>query len=200
LTPVKQAEALQTKPAAAPPVYKQTAAPAPKVVAEPKQEIPPKPAPKPNFTSYTKIINQNPAENQASETQDASEPEKSEPLPEPLLVAAWSEYAQSIKEKKISIYTILNAAPPKVVPDNPSAFEVIVDSNFHQQAIEGEKTNLLDFLKEKLKLKKLNMIINISKTETHKKPYTAQEKYAHMKSKNPDIDKLVDQLGLGLDT
>jgi DNA polymerase III subunit gamma/tau len=196
---VKQAEAIQTKPAAAPPVYKQTAAPAPKVVAEPKQETSPKAAPKPNFTSYTKIINENPAANQAPEKQDASEPDKSEPLPEALLMDAWNEYAQSIKEKKISIYTILNAAPPKVLADNPSAFEVIVDSNFHQQAIETEKTNLLDFLKEKLKVKKLNMVINISKTETQKKPYTAQEKYAHMKSKNPDIEKLVDQLGLGLD-
>lgn len=199
LTPIKQAEAISTNPAAPPPVYKQTAAPAPKV-AEPKQEVPPKAAPKPNFTSYTKIINESPAANQASEKEDASEPDKSEPLPEALLLAAWNEYAQSIKEKKISIYTILNAAPPSVLSDNPSAFEVIVDSNFHQQAIETEKTNLLDFLKEKLKLKKLNMIINISKTETLKKPYTAQEKYAHMKSKNPDIDKLVDQLGLGLDT
>jgi DNA polymerase-3 subunit gamma/tau len=198
LTPVKQAEATPTKPAAAPPVYKQTAAPTPKV-AEPKQETPLKQAPKPNFTSYTKIINQNPAENQASEKQDASEPDKSEPLPEDSLLDAWNEYAQSIKEKKISIYTILNAAPPKVLAENPSSFEVIVDSNFHQQAIETEKTSLLDFLKEKLKVKKLNMVINISKTETQKRPYTAQEKYAHMKSKNPDIDKLVDQLGLGLD-
>jgi len=43
------------------------------------------------------------------------------------------------------------------------------------------------------------MLIQVSKTETQKKPYTAQEKYAHMKSKNPDIEKLVDQLGLGLD-
>jgi len=198
LTPVKQAEPTQNKPPAAPPVYKQTATPEPKV-AEPKQENPPKTAPKPNFTSYTKIINENPAANQAAETQDASEPDKSEPLPEVPLVAAWNEYAQSIKEKKISIYTILTAAPPKVSTATPSSFEVIVDSSFHQQAIETEKTNLLDFLKEKLKVKKLNMLIQVSKTETQKKPYTAQEKYAHMKSKNPDIEKLVDQLGLGLD-
>lgn len=167
--------------------------------AEPKQETPPKSMPKPNFTSFTKIINENPAASQASEKQEAGEPEKAEPLPENLLAEVWGHYAQSVKEKKISIYTILMNAVPKVLADKPSTFEVVVESNYHQQAIETEKAAILDFLKEKLDVKKLNMVINISKTETQKKPYTSQEKYAHMKSKNPEVEKLVDQLGLGLD-
>jgi DNA polymerase III subunit gamma/tau len=198
LTPVKKAESTPTKSTAAAPAYKPTAAAPPKV-AEPKQEMQPKAASKPTFTSYNKIINENPAANQASEKQDIGEPDKSEPLPETALLEAWAEYAQSIKEKKISIYTILTMAPPKVLPETPGTFEVVVESPFHQQAIESEKANLIDFLKTKLNLKKLNMNITVSKTETQKKPYTAQEKYAHMKSKNPDIEKLVDQLGLGLD-
>lgn len=199
LTPVKKAEATPTKAAAATPptAYKQPAPP-PKV-AEPKQEEAPKAAPKMNFASINKIINESPATNQESEKQESGEPEKSEPLPETALLEAWIEYAQSIKEKKISIYTILSMAPPKVLTEPPSTFEVVVESPFHQQAIESEKTNLLEFLKAKLNLKKLNMNITVSKTETQKKPYTAQEKYAHMKNKNPDVEKLVDQLGLGLD-
>jgi DNA polymerase III subunit gamma/tau len=181
-----------------PPAYKPPVPATPKV-AEPKPENPPKQVVKPNFTSYTKIINENPAAAQAQEKQEAGEPEKSEPLPEAALVEAWSNYAQSIKEKKISAFSILANAPVKVLADRPSTFEVIVDNTFHQQAIEMEKANILDFMKEKLSVKKLNMEITISKIETQKKPYTAQEKYAHMKSKNPEIEKLVDQLGLGLD-
>jgi DNA polymerase III subunit gamma/tau len=201
VTPIKQAPPVSRQPStqAAPPAYKQPEPIAPKVVAEPKQETPPKAAPKMNFASYTKIINENPAADQPSEKQEAGEPEKSEPLPEAILLEAWNEYAQSIKEKKISIYTILTMAPPKALAEPASTFEVVVDSPFHQQAIESEKTNLLDFLREKLQVKKLNMVINVSKTESLKKPYTAQEKYAHMKNKNPEIEKLVDQLGLGLD-
>lgn len=198
--PVKKAETPVVAKASAtpPPAYKPASAPPPKV-AEPKQETPSKSMPKPNFTSFTKIINENPAASQASEKQEAGEPEKAEPLPENLLAEAWGHYAQSVKEKKISIYTILMNAVPKVLADKPSTFEVVVESNYHQQAIETEKAAILDFLKEKLDVKKLNMVINISKTETQKKPYTSQEKYAHMKSKNPEVEKLVDQLGLGLD-
>jgi len=203
LTPVKQSTVVShqsSAPAAAAPAPKPQATPPPPPAAETKLENPPKAAPKPNFssTSINKIINKTPAVNQDAEKEEG-EPDKSEPLPEASLVQAWNQYAQSIKEKKISIYTILNAAPPKVLADNPSSFEVVVESTFHQQAIETEKTNLLDFLKGKLGVKKLNMVISISKTETQKKPYTAQEKYTHMKNKNPDIEKLVDQLGLGLD-
>jgi len=199
--PVKKVETpiVEKAPATTPPpAYKPPPAAVPKV-AEPKQENPPKQAPKPNFTSFTKIINENPAANQPSEKQEPGEPEKSEPLPENLLAEAWGNYAQAIKEKKISIYTILINAVPKVLADKPYMFEVVVESNYHQQAIETEKATILDFLKEKLDLKKLNMVISVSKTETQKKPYTSQEKYAHMKSKNPDVEKLVDQLGLGLD-
>lgn len=200
LQPIKTIEAPAAKPAASPPAYKPSAT-TPQKVAEPKQENPPKPSPKPNFTSFTKIINANPAAPESAEKHpsEGGEPEKSEPLPEAKLFAAWKEYVQSIQEKKISLYSILNILVPKVLADTPSTIEVIVDNSFHQQAIEEDKSNLLTFLKEKLKLKKLNMFINVSKTETQKKPYTAQEKYAYMKSKNPDIEKLVDQLGLGLD-
>lgn len=207
--PVKKVEApiIAKAPATPPPVYKPAPAAVPKVAeskpapitGSDRQENPPKPSPKPNFTSFTKIINENPAANQPSEKQEAGEPEKSEPLPENVLAEAWGNYAQSIKEKKISIYTILINAVPKVLPDKPSTFEVVVESSYHQQAIETEKATIIDFLKEKLDVKKLNMVINVSKSETQKKPYTAQEKYTHMKSKNPDVEKLVDQLGLGLD-
>ena len=207
LTPVKKTVRVQNvesvpttaRQVTAPPAYTPPVA-SPAKVAEPKQETPPKAAPKMNFASFTKIINETPAANETSEKQESGEPEKSEPLPEAGLVEAWNEYAQSIKEKKISIYSILINTVPKVLADNPSSFEVNVESTFHQQAIETEKMNLLDFLKDKLRLRKVNMIINIAKSDAQKKPYTAQEKYAHMKSKNPEIEKLVDQLGLGLDT
>ncbi len=200
IAPVKKAEATPTViPAAtAPPAYKQPAPPPPTKAAEPKQEAP-KPVAKPIFTSINKLINENPAANQASEKEEAGEPEKSEPLPEEALLEAWNEYAQSIKEKKIGNYSILINTAPKVLADNPSTFEVLVESTYHQQVIETEKLALLEFIRNRLQVKKANMVISISKTETQKKPYTAAEKYAHMKSKNPDVEKLVDQLGLGLD-
>ena len=201
LTPVKQ-QPVASRQASAPavaPAYKQPA-PAPQKVAEPKpQEAPPKPMAKPNFTSFTKILNDTPSTDQPAEKQEAGEPEKSEPLPEPTLIAAWNEYAQSVKEKKISLYSILINTTAKAIAGNSSAFEVTVDNSFHQQAIEEDKEIILNFLKAKLQVKKLNMLINVSKSETQKRPYTAQEKYAYMKSKNPEIEKLVDQLGLGLD-
>ncbi len=201
LTPVKKAEATPTvKPtAAAPPTPKQTTPPPPTKVEEPKQEAPPKSAPKPNFATFTKIIADNPAANQASEKQEAGEPEKSEPLPEAALLEAWNEYAQLVKDKEIADGVTLTNVSPKVISDAPSTFEILVESSYHQQVVEKRRDSIINFLKEKLKVKRVNMVVTISKTETQKKPYTAQEKYAAMKTKNPEIDKLVDQLGLGLD-
>ncbi|HTA26233.1 MAG TPA: DNA polymerase III subunit gamma/tau [Bacteroidia bacterium] len=208
LTPVKKTvgvqnvEPLQTpaKPAAAPPppAYKPPVATVPKV-AEPKPDVPPKAASKPNFASYTKMINEDSAAKETAGEQESGEQEKAEPLPEAALAEAWNEYAQLVKDKEIADGVTLTNVSPKVISDAPSTFEILVESSYHQQVVEKRRDSIINFLKEKLGVKKVNMVVTISKTDTQRKPYTAQEKYAAMKTKNPEIDKLVDQLGLGLD-
>ena len=74
-----------------------------------------------------------------------------------------------------------------------------VPSAVQQQSIEEDRISLINFMRAELKHPQLNFVITISKTETARKPYTTQEKYDHMKEKNPAVEKLKDQLDLGID-
>jgi len=145
------------------------------------------------------MINEDSAAKETAGEQESGEQEKAEPLPEAALAEAWNEYAQLVKDKEIADGVTLTNVSPKVISDAPSTFEILVESSYHQQVVEKRRDSIINFLKEKLGVKKVNMVVTISKTDTQRKPYTAQEKYAAMKTKNPEIDKLVDQLGLGLD-
>ncbi|MGP8215630.1 MAG: DNA polymerase III subunit gamma/tau [Bacteroidia bacterium] len=177
------------------------AAPAPKV-AEPKQDYkpgtpPPAQAPpkKINMPSINKMLGDTPK----PQTQAAEKQEEGQPLTDELLLKAWAEYIELNKEKKMGLCSILRQTIPKKSAEKPSLMEVTVASTMQQQSIEEERSNLLDFLRNRLKHPALQMAINISKTETQRKPYTQEEKYLHMKEKNPVVEKLKDQLDLGID-
>jgi DNA polymerase-3 subunit gamma/tau len=193
-----------TAPASAPVQPKVTPTVTAPKASEPKPEYkpetpPPAAAPalkKPSFLSINKTIGDNPAK-KAEEAAKKEEP--GAPLTDEGIAKAWKDYIEANKVKKISLCSILGQANPKKAVEKESAIEIAVPSSVQQQAIEEDKTNLLDFLRVQLKHPQLQLIINISKTETKSKPYTTQEKFAHMKEKNPAVEKLKDQLDLGID-
>ncbi|HWY98514.1 MAG TPA: DNA polymerase III subunit gamma/tau [Bacteroidia bacterium] len=206
-------------PVATAPVQKQTAAPAaatpvaPKVtpaavapkIAEPKQEYKPEPPPqatpapvkKVSMPSINKMLGDTPKQ-QAEKTAEKQE-EAGQPLTDELIQKAWAEYIDLNKTKKISLASILGQAVPKKSVEKESLIEVIVPSSVQQQSIEEDRSNLVDYLRKSLKHPQLQIVINISKTETQRKPYTQAEKYMAMKEKNPAVEKLKDQLDLGID-
>jgi DNA polymerase-3 subunit gamma/tau len=197
------------KPAAAPvatPVAPKVtpAAVAPKA-AEPKQEYkaetPPPAAPaapkKVSMPSINKMLGDTPKQ-QAEKAVEKQE-EAGQPLTDELIQKAWNEYIELNRAKKISLTSILGQAVPKKSEEKESLIEVIVPSSVQQQSIEEDRNNLIDFLRKSLKHPQLQFVINISKTETQRKPYTQAEKYMAMKEKNPAVEKLKDQLDLGID-
>jgi DNA polymerase-3 subunit gamma/tau len=169
------------------------------VKTEPKAEVPPAPvAKKPSFPSVSKMMGEKPSA-QGSKTQQAAPEAPSTPLTGEGIAAAWKEYINLNKEKKISLCAILSQANPKVSPTDASAIEIILSNAVQQKSIEEDRMALMEFLKARLKHPPLKLNITISKTEVQHRPYTMEEKFEHMKGKNPEVGNLQDQLGLGLD-
>jgi DNA polymerase-3 subunit gamma/tau len=186
----------------APPVAPKVtpAAVAPKA-AEPKQEYKPEPPPaaaappkKVSMPSITKMLGDTPKQQAADKEQEAGEPINDE-----LVQKAWASYIELNREKKIGLCSILGQITPVVSTEKPSLLELNVASTVQQQSVEEDRVNLLDYLRKNLKHPQLQFVINISKTETARKPYTQAEKYMAMKEKNPAVEKLKDQLDLGID-
>jgi len=200
---VKTATAAPTAAPVQPKVTQPVTAPkASEPKSEYKPETPPPPAAptapkKPSFLSINKTIGDNPAKKAAEEAAKNEPP--GAPLTDESIAKAWKDYIEANKVKKISLCSILGQANPKKTADKESSIEIAVPSSVQQQAIEEDKTFLLDFLRVQLKHPQLQLIINISKTETKSKPYTTQEKFMAMKEKNPAVEKLKDQLDLGID-
>jgi DNA polymerase-3 subunit gamma/tau len=193
-------------PAPAPVAPKVTpAAVAPKV-AEPKQEYKPEPTPAPpaaatppkkvSLPSLNKMLGDTPKQ-QAEKA--AEKIEIGEPFDDEKVQKAWASYIELNKANKMGLCSVLSQALPKKSTEKESFIEVVVPSSVQQQSIEEERDNLVDYLRKNLKHPALQLAITISKTEMQRKPYTQAEKYMAMKEKNPMVEKLKDQLDLGID-
>jgi DNA polymerase-3 subunit gamma/tau len=199
-TPTKPAKATAA-PTAAPIQAKAAPVPAPKE-PEPKAEVkttpPPTVARKPSMPSVSKML----GEDLNAKAKVQTGPEKIEPithLSNEAIQGAWKEYVEANKEKKISLGRVLALFMPAKSATDTSAIEITVGNSVQQQSIEEDRQNLLDFLRGKLKAPQLKLIINVSKTETQTRPYTSQEKFLHMKEKNPEVEKLKNQFDLGIE-
>lgn len=194
--PVAPVQPKATTPIAPPVAPKAPEVKTPEPKPQAKVETPPVVTKKPisGIPSVTRMLGEKPGAQ--AKTEEKEIPPVA--IAEEAVQEAWKEYINLNKEKKISLCSILGQAVPKKSADNV-AIEVTVGNVVQQQAIEEDRTSLLDFLRKKLNAPGLKLVINVSKTEISQKPYTMQEKFLHMKEKNPEVEKLKNQLDLGID-
>jgi len=166
-------------------------------VAPPKVEAPPPVVKKVSLPSVSKMMGEKPSAQASSQTTQAQPP--AAPLVDEAIVEFWKEYINIHKEKKFSLCATLSQAVTKKSETEGSVIDVTVGNSVQQKSIDEDRNNLTDFLRTKLKHTNLRLNIIISKTETPHKPYTQEEKFQHMKGKNPEVEDLQNQLGLGLD-
>jgi len=167
-------------------------------ITPPKAEAPPAPVVKKvSLPSVTKMMGEKPSAQGQQSSQTQATP--TAPLVDEAIVEFWKEYINIHKEKKISLCAILSQATPKKSDTEASIVDVIVGNSVQQQAIDEDRNTLTEFLRTRLKHPTLRLNIIISKTETQRRPYTQEEKFEHMKGKNPEVEDLQNQLGLGLD-
>ena len=101
----------------------------------------------------------------------------------------WNEYTVKLKkESKMSLVTIFTSEAPIML--RPYDFEVVVSNKAQDNNFRDEKPDLLNFLRVQLKNFDINIATRIDETIVSKRPYTDQEKFQHMASRNPQLIEL----------
>ncbi|QQL49855.1 DNA polymerase III subunit gamma/tau [Mucilaginibacter ginkgonis] len=101
----------------------------------------------------------------------------------------WNEYAIKLKkESKMSLFTIFTTEAPVML--KPYDFEVVVSNKAQDNNFRDEKPDLLNFLRVQLKNFDIQIFTRIDETIVTKRPYTDQEKFQHMASRNPHLLEL----------
>lgn len=121
------------------------------------------------------------------------------PSAEPVgLQESWKQFADFLKTKnKINLATTLTSHEPEMETDETILFRVM--NQVQEDDINAIRTDLLVFVREKMKKPDLQLKILVDKTDTGRKPYTGEEKYQRLAEKNPLLDKLRQQFHLDID-
>ena len=113
---------------------------------------------------------------------------------------AWKEYAAQIKaEDKQSYFVTLTKHDPVVVEENQ--IEFLVDNHVQVSDLSEDKSNLLEFLREKLNNWRIQLNVVIDKTETKDGDslYEPSAKFAAMAEQNPLLKELKNRFDLDIE-
>jgi DNA polymerase-3 subunit gamma/tau len=113
---------------------------------------------------------------------------------------AWKEYAAQIKaEDKQSYFVTLTKHDPVVVEENQ--IEFLVDNHVQVSDLGEDKSNLLEFLREKLNNWRiqLNVVIDETETKDGDSLYEPSAKFAAMAEKNPLLKELKNRFDLDIE-
>jgi len=117
-----------------------------------------------------------------------------------LLKDAWKKYLDLLKSQgKTPLLTLMESTSPVVVEDGVIQF--VVTSQINVGVMETEKQSIGDFLKAELKIESIEIRLSADKTSNgdDRTPYTPQEKFKYMATKNPQLVDMVNKLNLELD-
>ncbi|MFD1768197.1 DNA polymerase III subunit gamma/tau [Sphingobacterium suaedae] len=111
-------------------------------------------------------------------------------------LSKWNVFADSLKQtSRITLYTIMTANMPRL---NGTVIEIDVENGVQMDELKLGKIDILNFLRVELN----NFALDIKGVQVEmtrsRKPYTSQEKYQAMLSKNPALETLRKAFNLGL--
>jgi DNA polymerase-3 subunit gamma/tau len=113
---------------------------------------------------------------------------------------AWKEYAAQIKaEEKQSYFVTLTKHDPVVVEKNQ--IEFLVDNHVQVSDLSEDKSNLLEFLREKLNNWRiqLNVVIDETETKDGDSLYEPSAKFSAMAEQNPLLKELKNRFDLDIE-
>src|SRR5690606_20895199 len=111
-------------------------------------------------------------------------------------LSKWNSFADQLKQtSRITLYTIMTANTPRL---NGTLIEVDVENGVQMDELKLGKIDILNYLRVELH----NFALDIQGVQVEmtkvRKPYTSQEKYQAMVSKNPALETLRKAFNLGL--
>ncbi|WP_437921796.1 DNA polymerase III subunit gamma/tau [Sphingobacterium sp. LRF_L2] len=113
-----------------------------------------------------------------------------------VFLSKWNAFADTLKQtSRITLYTIMTANTPRL---NGTVIEIDVENGVQMEELKLGKIDMLNYLRVELKNFALDIQgIQVEMTRS-RKPYTSQEKYQAMVSKNPALETLRKAFNLGL--
>jgi DNA polymerase-3 subunit gamma/tau len=95
-----------------------------------------------------------------------------------------------------NLASILQIDQPEI--KNKNEIHFTLSNNTNRIELEKNKFGLVEFLRQKLKNNKIELIVKVNKEKEKKFIYSSLEKFEKLKSINPSIDKLRKEFKLGL--
>ena len=109
----------------------------------------------------------------------------------------YQKFVDSLEKTETRIYSILSKNKVELKDDNLT-FEIPTTSTTQQTAIEEQRLEILDYLKNNLKNDyiKVNVVTRISEIKQENKLYTQRDKYNFLNEKNNNLDILRTEFNL----
>jgi DNA polymerase-3 subunit gamma/tau len=108
----------------------------------------------------------------------------------------WDKLKDNYKTSSPTIFSALNTHLPTIIDE--LTIEIGVDNLIQKDQIQEQKPQILSFLRQNLNNYAVNFIISIKEIKKQQKAYLPAEKFQKMMEKNPDIEKLKNDLDLDL--
>ena len=110
----------------------------------------------------------------------------------------WHTFAARVKaEGKMNLFTIFSSEAPKML--RPYVFEVVIENKILEQEFRDDKPQLMNYLRKSLNNYDIEVNTRIDEQVRVKRPYTSQEKYQYMATKNPKLAELRQRFNLDFD-
>ncbi len=125
-----------------------------------------------------------------------SEDRPEESFTDESLLNIWDKLKNRYKESSVTLFTALNTHKPQTGGNN--IIEITVDNVIQKESIFEQKPEILSFLRKNLNNYAINLEVKITDNPKIHKAYLPAEKFQKMVEKNPDVERLKNDLDLDL--
>jgi len=113
------------------------------------------------------------------------------------LIEAWTEFAKQFESVSPNFFSTLTRRMPELKQDN--IISLVVDNKVQEDELNNKRTEMLQFLAQKLKNDLVRFETSLSQSDEVRRPYSDQDKFSALAAKNPSLLQLKKELDLELD-
>ncbi len=118
------------------------------------------------------------------------------PYTEADIIALWEKYSEMMEKKgRFNIASILRIDKPKLLENT---IKLTLPNSINKVELGIEKKEILDFIRKNLKNNNIFIDLIVDEKIEKKLVYTDKDKYASMKKKNPNLEKLKNSFNLSI--
>ncbi len=146
-----------------------------------------------NIDAAKSSVDPNSAVNTTSQTSTTSH--RKESFTDEQMLEAWNDYIATHPREQVIINTMRTALPRKV---NETLYEIYVDNIGQVEFLKTRLTEIISFLREKLANDMVALDIKVKESGPAPKYWSPREIAEDLAKRNPDVKRLIIELGLGL--